>query len=383
MANWLKRKNVAQYAKSDGGAKWSGQLNRCSNTTAEEARQHADQNADVSYFFFCRESVCLPPQDDFEAGDAVFFKGDHWFGRAPQCDAYVKEKTPRRMVYVSGHSAHGEGPLQQADFDDLAKSEYTHINACFIHFNDEQYKLTLNDKSASDPSLNDIWQGFGSLQGNKAVMISVGGWNSGTWEWICRRAKAPGVGESAYEKAADTLADLVEKHGFDGIDLNLEGDWPKKNKNPSYDHQDDYPTTQAKLLVSLRKRLPDALLTITPIHDETAEQFGALKRVAQEQSKSWRDLVSWVNVQFYRENGRMMTVKEIEDFYPTSGIGADRLVAGFLANGKDEFTIASDVTEKLLSKPPFAGMFVWNYQDTKESTDKLAAATKTWDTIIG
>ena len=338
------------------------------------------------------------------------YKGDRWtlpVGRYPTTasggfrdqtvsSAYVKEKTPRRMVYVSGHSAHGAGLLQQADFDDLGNSKYTHINACFIHFNDEEFTLSFNEtKPASDPTLNDIWKGFRKLQSNKVVMISVGGWNSGTWEWICRRAKSLEVkgenAENAYEEAANTLANLVEKHGFDGIDLNLEGFWDN-TPSFSYDHKYDYPNTQAKLLVSLRKRLPDALLTITPINDEVKThrdrfgklvtgQFDALQSIAKQEGKSWHDLVSWINVQFYRENGHMMTVAEIEKFYPDSGIDADRLVAGFLANGTNEFTIATDVTENFLSKPGFAGIFVWNYQDTK-STGEHVAATKTWDTIF-
>jgi hypothetical protein len=42
-----------------------------------------------TFFFYCRGYLDLGPGKQFQAGDAVYFAGQPWWGSAPQCDAYA------------------------------------------------------------------------------------------------------------------------------------------------------------------------------------------------------------------------------------------------------------------------------------------------------
>jgi hypothetical protein len=96
---WKKTPNVAQYGQAD----WSNFVVKASKTTAEEAMRLAFANPEVTFFFFCREFMVLEgaaaQYGPFMPGDAVFFKGEPWYGSAPQCDSYAKTATS--TVYIS------------------------------------------------------------------------------------------------------------------------------------------------------------------------------------------------------------------------------------------------------------------------------------------
>lgn len=96
---WKKKSNVAQY----GQASWDNYISESKNTTPEEAMRIAFANPEISYFFYCREYMVLDgpaaQYGPFEQGDAVFFKGEPWYGSAPQCDSY--EKTAISTIYIA------------------------------------------------------------------------------------------------------------------------------------------------------------------------------------------------------------------------------------------------------------------------------------------
>lgn len=96
---WKKTANVAMYE----GADWSGYLKTVSNSSPEQARRIALLNPEITFFFFCRQSMVLTNPEwqsprFFEAGDAVFFTGKPWYGSAPQCDSY--EKNGMSIAYI-------------------------------------------------------------------------------------------------------------------------------------------------------------------------------------------------------------------------------------------------------------------------------------------
>ena len=76
---WKKKPNLAQY----GSGNWDGFVKKVGNLTAEEAMRIAFANSDITFFFFCRETIILD-QDPavkygpFNAGDpcsSLAFRG--------------------------------------------------------------------------------------------------------------------------------------------------------------------------------------------------------------------------------------------------------------------------------------------------------------------
>ncbi|MCA8994516.1 MAG: hypothetical protein KDA88_21235 [Planctomycetaceae bacterium] len=99
---WNKTPNVAQY----GQASWDNYVSTTKNTTPQEAMRIAFANPEITFFFFCREYMVLDgpaaKYGPFEPNDAVFFKGEPWYGSAPQCDSY--EKNGVSTIYISPSS---------------------------------------------------------------------------------------------------------------------------------------------------------------------------------------------------------------------------------------------------------------------------------------
>lgn len=89
---WKTIPNVAQYKKAD----WSGKIGpTMSFATVEQAKKHAEATPEIDFFFYCRSGMYLETLGEsgqFKAKDAVFFKGEPWYGSAPQCDAYERVK---------------------------------------------------------------------------------------------------------------------------------------------------------------------------------------------------------------------------------------------------------------------------------------------------
>ena len=108
---WKRKNNVAQYGQAD----WTNFVAKTSNTTPAAAMRIAFANPAVTFFFYCRQQMVLDgpaaKYGPFLPGDAVFFKGEPWYGSAPQCDSY--EKTPVSTVYIS--------PTDNQQFLDIGK----------------------------------------------------------------------------------------------------------------------------------------------------------------------------------------------------------------------------------------------------------------------
>ncbi|MBB3699498.1 hypothetical protein KMW28_24765 [Flammeovirga yaeyamensis] len=84
--SWKKVDNVAEY----GGASWNNHVKTITGTTVEAAKQYAESNSDITFFFFCKKGMYLDKDKNFNANTAVFFSGTPWYGSAPQCDSYEK-----------------------------------------------------------------------------------------------------------------------------------------------------------------------------------------------------------------------------------------------------------------------------------------------------
>lgn len=91
---WKRIPDVAQYKESD----WSNVICKAESVTLEQAKQIANENPDITYFFYVKGGrMVLEDKSQrifrvFHHGDAVFFTGEPWWGSAPGlADGYIKE----------------------------------------------------------------------------------------------------------------------------------------------------------------------------------------------------------------------------------------------------------------------------------------------------
>lgn len=87
-----KNSNVAQYKEAD----WSQVIGIARSITLEQAFKIAEQNPDITYFFYMKGGSMILEKTDgtyriFRHGDTVFFAGEPWWGSAPGfSDGYIK-----------------------------------------------------------------------------------------------------------------------------------------------------------------------------------------------------------------------------------------------------------------------------------------------------
>ncbi len=93
---WKRIPNVAQSNSSD----WSNAIAKAQGVTVKEAKEIADNNPDITYFFYVKGGRMVlgdisSPQSQirvFFHGDAIFFTGEPCWGTAPHlADGYIKE----------------------------------------------------------------------------------------------------------------------------------------------------------------------------------------------------------------------------------------------------------------------------------------------------
>lgn len=86
--------NVAQYKFGD----WSGVIGIARNVSRNEALRIANENPEITFFFYTKGArIVLETQDGdyrvFRHGDAVFFKGQPWWGEANGlADGYLRHQ---------------------------------------------------------------------------------------------------------------------------------------------------------------------------------------------------------------------------------------------------------------------------------------------------
>jgi chitinase len=263
------------------------------------------------------------------------------------------EITPRNMVWVEDMPP----AFTPDDCKLLTESYYTHAIVCSFHL-DPGPKLVYNGANDPyDPKYAGWWNYLRSLrQANlaKTLMMSVGGWGSGTWK--CAQ------GQEA--QGAAQIVKFAQSQGFAGIDFNFEGDYRE--------HTDEFLQTFGKLVVEVRK-IWNGILTITPIYGQVAGQLQHIRNPVGHDFP-WGDYLSWVNVQFYTyQDGAPDPMGNVLHLYDlvlsTNGLQANMVTAGFplsetdLQFNQNELQTATGAVKNILSAhPDFAGMFVWRFR---------------------
>jgi hypothetical protein len=260
-----------------------------------------------------------------------------------------REITPRNIVWVEDDCLN----FREADYGLLTDSYYTHAIVCFFHL-DPGPKLVYNgkDRDPYGPEYDQWWKYLQGLRQGplaKTLMLSVGGWNSGTWT----------NAQKNIEDGARQIVAFAQAKGFDGIDFNFEGDYQNDE-----DPLDDF----AKLVVAVRK-IWNGLFTITPIYGHVENQLEHIRNAGGR-----NDDLSWINVQFYTYgNGYPYpepgVVANYKDVLFVNSLPAKMVTAGFplsetdLAFNQGELQTATGEVKQIYSAyPDFAGMFAWRFR---------------------
>lgn len=286
--------------------------------------------------------------------------------------ALVREALPRNIVWMGAE----EYPLNASTIKVLTGGNYTHVIVCFVHF-EGGLKLVYNGPQSVD-NFDKYWPTLQQIRGGilpKTLMISLGGWNSGSWAAI----------EGKEDAAAGILASFVATWGFDGVDINFEG---------GREYSPDDPTFLAsvgKLVVGLRTLLPqkEYFITITPMQGHVTGQLDAIKAALRPNTSG--NVVDWVNVEFdtysNEDPGNDANLRAdypalVQRLQTKYGLTASQVTAGFGLWGESGFTpdqagpfgrsneaiqqkACQDVVALVKGTPDFGGAFVWNYRATR------------------
>ena len=268
------------------------------------------------------------------------------------------EVTPRNIVWVEDKPP----DFTHGDRLRLTESRFTHAIVCFFHLNDELKLVYDGPDSPYDGQYDEWWQYLAGLRGQqqqhpKTLMMSLGGWESGTWEAAEDKAVA----------AAMEIVGFAQAKGFDGIDFNFEGAQGSYRPPRRYDLYKSF----AQLIVEVRK-IWNGIFTITPIYRELSTQLGYIQRAVE--PASWMDYVSWINVQFYTyQDTTPVPVADVAGEYDNaladSQAPPGKFAAGFPLSESDiqfnkrELDVARTAVTRIFQKyPGFAGLFAWRFR---------------------
>lgn len=151
---WKKVPNVAQYK----GASWDNLIKKVKKTTVKEAKELAEADDQITFFFYMRSSMFLEGKSgkngwtqkgSFSPGDAVFFSGHPWYGSAPQADAYEKKYTlyvapPPPMVSITKNVITASIPGAVADAKKYTWFLYNQYNQQVLSNSDTAIETTFD-----------------------------------------------------------------------------------------------------------------------------------------------------------------------------------------------------------------------------------------------
>ncbi len=302
----------------------------------------------------------------------------------------IPERIPRNIIWAGA----AESPLSTDTLNVLRASAYSHVFVCFLHFDPATAthpdpRLVYNGPYPVE-NFNTFWpqlQGLKIGSNPKTLMISIGGWGSGTWNNIRGLETA----------AARILARFVVDHGFDGVDLNFEGP-PDVRFDPALLQ------TVALFAMGLREALGHLFITLTPMMDNVVDddsnqslgQLDAINKVVPA-GRNWQDVVSWVNIEFdtyqgYNPGNDPGVIGAYRRLMGQLNLTEDRMVIGFglwgegspgetpeeISANEARFGTNNRIvlhhaiqTVKTLMRdlPNFGGVFAWNYRASKLPPD--------------
>jgi len=354
---WKKTANVAQY----GEGNWDNFIKKVSNTTAEEAMRIARQDPSITFFFYCRSYMALGGKaaqySPFNAGDAVFFSGEPWYGEATQCDSY--EKAGVSMIYISPNSNQQfqdittyeiTGGTPAVDFVSIFAGNYATTTVPMLHAGNNP-----QDPNPLNANLQDVLNA-GLVQTLQSKGISV-------LLTVMGAHQAPGWSKFTDQAGAQAFVDylkndVIDPYKLDGIDIDDEFSAPSPAPND----------TSLPMVATLYKQtMPDKFLTKALWNDSgpfSANWNG--NTLAQHLDYGWE-------MSYYAgtdPNGRLSG-------YLGYGMSKDQLCLGFSTEPQFSGQDIETASKQTLTDG-YAGSMLFGFQDTaglsmlQNMTDGLA-----------
>ena len=201
----------------------------------EEARRIAMLDPESRFFFFCRDGMVLenpewPEPRIFNPGDAVFFSGEPWWGSAPQCDGYQKDglslaymgnitKTP---PLVAGEYATAQG-LNAVDVVCLfAANLATSVPYGYVELAPDVPVPAGGTFAIGGDGFPEVFaQSVAPLQakGLTVLLTLLNNHDQAGWSAFDPDTE---VGQSNCANLVAQLKSIVDRYGFDGIDIDYE-----------------------------------------------------------------------------------------------------------------------------------------------------------------
>ena len=256
---FVKSADVAMFA----GADWAGLRKTVPGCTPEEARRIAMLDPESRFFFFCRDGMVLenpewPEPRIFNPGDAVFFSGEPWWGSAPQCDGYQKDglslaymgnitKTP---PLVAGEYATAQG-LNAVDVVCLfAANLATSVPYGYVQLAPDVPVPAGGTFAIGGDGFPEVFaQSVAPLQakGLTVLLTLLNNHDQAGWSAFDPDTE---VGQSNCANLVAQLKSIVDRYGFDGIDIDDE-----------YSDGPAYPASLAMVTSMMREAMPGKIVS--------------------------------------------------------------------------------------------------------------------------
>ena len=225
----------------------------------------------------------------------------------------------------------------------------THVIVAAIHLNEDPQKITLNDHPSDHQRFGTLWAEVSWLQASGIKVLGMlGGAAKGSY------ARLDGSDTVRFESYYKPLYDLIRRHKFDGLDLDVEEEMSL--------------TGVVRLIDRLRADFgPDFLLTLAPVATAllpdqshlSGFNYGELERMRGHE-------IAWYNTQFYCGWGDASSTAWY-DAIISSGWKASKVIMGLITNhrngaGHVAATQMDTVLRTLRSRyPDFGGVMGWEY----------------------
>ncbi|TAQ87197.1 hypothetical protein B7494_g4471 [Chlorociboria aeruginascens] len=226
----------------------------------------------------------------------------------------------------------------------------THVNVAAIHLNDPPGNITLNDHVPSHSRYLTLWAELKVLQ---ACGIKVLGMLGGAAKGSFTRLDQD---EATFESYYIPLRNLIQEHGLDGLDLDIEEEMTLDGVIRLIDR---LKTDFGEGFIITLAPVAAALMSENPKHNLSGFSYEALEVMRGHK-------IAWYNAQFYCGWGDVSSTSGY-DFIIMRGFSANKVVIGMVTNpgngsGWVPFEVLQEVLINLKQRyPGFGGVMGWEY----------------------
>ncbi len=246
------------------------------------------------------------------------------------------------MVY---HQSHGAG----ADYVPLgpmvASGRLTQLIIAAVHITDDG-RVVLNDHDHDDAYHDRLWTELADVQqAGVQALAMVGGWAPGTTNKL---------DVAGFDRYYPPLRDFLVRHGFDGVDIDVEQDMSLPGV--------------IGLIDALRRDFgPEFVIILAPVASALAGGGNLSGFDYEELFRRRGQEIDWVNAQFYSGFGSAADASDYVAIIDRGVYPPDKVVLGVIGHPDDGSgyvdvaRVAGTVRDLCRRYPDFGGVDVWEY----------------------